>query len=276
MFKRLYRQQRSLWIAAVVACINDLRSVSHSSADRRFSDEAKGIPQRPMQASGSKRSIPRTSVLSQPASAVSLRDSKTGVERSGRFCVAVPSLLEAPIDELCSADFKILDLRGSPLLSVTVMVPPKEVTTMSPEAPLEYVTVSSRDGQVELAMCALAPQNSGATWRCDVYQKGDQRFGAIVCDQLTSTRESFFLLDSRKERFLSVVMESDHGQRRTTVFGRNGSRCAEIKPGVLKFGAKEQYYQLECAADADTGMVVITLLAVDRLRTHRARNTNGF
>lgn len=272
-----------LIVVAVGACVYDLRSdakvltdkVSNGNVARQNSTSEYRRPSMPRTATP-RTTTPfgtSTQVGSEKNSQMSLLPRSATRSQAQRFALAVPSLLEAPLDELQTCDFKITDLTGMTLLTVTVMVPPKPLMGTD-QTPLEYVTVYSKDGQDELAMCALGPQGLGKPWRCDVYQKGDQIVGHLVRDQHTAAVESFSLIDARRERFLYIVMEYDTGQsgsgkqRRTSVFGRNEVKCAEVQPGVVSFGSREQYYHVDCLPEADVGIVVIALLAVDRLRTH--------
>jgi len=193
-----------------------------------------------------------------------------------RITLAVPSLLAAPSDELKQSNFQVTDLTSKTLLNVTVMVPPRDVLQME-QFPHEYVTLYSTDGEDELAMCALGPQGVGQYWRCDIYQRGDTLFGHIIQDKprAQSSSVNFSLMDVHKERLLSIAVElgglSPRGskQRRITVFDESGNKCAEIQPGAFSFGHKGQYYQADCLPDADLGIIVIALMAIDRLLTHR-------
>lgn len=187
-----------------------------------------------------------------------------------KYSLAIPSVYDAPHDHSKKTDYEIKDSMGKKLLNVEVMRPFQD-DDADIGAPHEYVSLHSKDGEEELAMCALGPTGDG-NWDCNVYQGETDLYGSLVTESgsMRQNNMQFALVSPKGERLL--VLRGRPQDRRMEVLDHNGSTAAVIEPGKLSFGRPGEFYQAECVMDADVGLIVLSLLAVDRLLSHKTRD----
>jgi len=208
----------------------------------------------------------------QPSKRRSTTSARLTPVSTQKYHLGIPSIYEAPKEHSKASKFEIKDADGHKLLAVEVMRPHQsEAEAAESDAPHEYVSIHSKAGDQELAMCALAP--SGGKWECHIYQSGGgvpehrpEHYGALVQETDWRGGMKFALVSKEGERLL--VAAGQPLERRLTVFDQRGQTSAKIEPGTFSWGRPDEYYKAECSLGVDVGLVVLMLLAIDRLLSH--------
>uniref|UniRef100_A0A7R9ZUH0 Uncharacterized protein n=1 Tax=Pyrodinium bahamense TaxID=73915 RepID=A0A7R9ZUH0_9DINO len=208
------------------------------------------------------RSCPPTPVESGPIGGLR-------VPPGQKLLLAVPSLLDEPIEQFKKSEHQVTDETGKKLLHVDIMRPPEDTSGDETPVTLEYVTICSVEAREELAMCALGPAQQGGDWECHLYSGDDELLGYIIEERTLFGGKAQFTLISHHRGDPLLWAQGDVKGRRLEVFGRGGAVTAVVGPGNFGFGQQGEYYSVSFLQDADVGLVVLVLMGVDRLLSHR-------
>lgn len=196
-------------------------------------------------------------------------------------CVlAVPYLgLETSSARNSSRSYAVTDKKGKTLLSVTLELPSGPAGHM-----LERLTLQPAAGQDALASCdilipaAVARSNvePKPKIRCTIMTKAGDLFGRIEFESLKTGG------DPNSQCFEMVGVG---GTWRLSFYGNlvdhtlnvtndKSQLLGTVETAQLPFGEPGSYYQLRVAPLADAGLILIALLALDRMHAAGYRNTN--
>lgn len=190
------------------------------------------------------------------------------------FALQVPSLLDAPMEDFRKSDYNIRDTSGERLLTINIMRPAQEqlAVTEADFRPAEYVTLCSIGSDDELAMCALGTKPGSHEWECHVYQGENELFGYIVEEQGVLAkginRDSQFALLSYPHSERMLWVKGKIQERKLHVFSHRKDVTAYVEPGT-GLGEPDTHYTVTCLPDANVGLVVLLLLGIDRIHSHR-------
>jgi len=190
------------------------------------------------------------------------------------FALQVPSLLDAPMEDFRKSDYHIRDTSGEKLLKINIMRPAQEqvVVAEADFSPAEYVTLCSVGSDDELAMCALGTKPGSHEWECHVYQGENELFGYIVEEQGVFAkgvnRDSQFALLSYPHSERMLWVKGKVQERKLHVFSHRKDVTAYVEPGT-GLGEPDTHYTVTCLPDANVGLVVLLLLGIDRIHSHR-------
>jgi len=185
--------------------------------------------------------------------------------------LAVPFTREAKVEPSSQLKLQVQNQEGKGLLHVEVTRASTDAAEGNAWTPEEYVTLHSMDRQEELAVCALGPGRGGGPWECHIFQREDELFGIIVEDEslplgAPGGEVKFKLMSPARETLL--VVQCRPGDRATEVF-EQGKRVATLEPSDFPFCVPVEYSKVTCFSESDVGLVVLSLLGVDRLWSRR-------
>lgn len=185
------------------------------------------------------------------------------VPQGDESVIALPSLIMTITDQvkLCT----VLDKEGNTLLRVGLMSSPAGA------AHTEYVLLANPDQQ-ELSFCDLhfprgPPQSGCSGAEGEIFRWSGEPYARIQMDPGPGDGPCAFSICSSSSGHRALHLAGDFHAHRVSAVSNRGQVVAEVTPGEdLEFdNVAGDYYQLRLGSSADSGLVIIGLLAADRI-----------
>lgn len=160
--------------------------------------------------------------------------------------------------------FDITDKKGKTLLKVALEIPKGPSGHM-----LERLTLQSASAQDALASCdilipVLNRGSGGPKIRCSIQSKTGDLFGRIDFEAQTSdTGQCYEMIGVGGTWHVSFY--GNLGEHSLNVTNDKSQLLATVEQANLSFASPGSYYQLRVAPLSDAGLILIALLALDRM-----------
>eukprot|EP00450_Noctiluca_scintillans_P027129 CAMPEP_0194520048 /NCGR_PEP_ID=MMETSP0253-20130528/53912_1 /TAXON_ID=2966 /ORGANISM="Noctiluca scintillans" /LENGTH=527 /DNA_ID=CAMNT_0039364249 /DNA_START=1 /DNA_END=1584 /DNA_ORIENTATION=+ len=197
----------------------------------------------------------------QEADAMTVLCPQLTVPSNSECVLAVPSLLDVEHGSLVSRN--LTDKDGLPLLRVGL-----SFTTRDPVADLpscEYVLLAAQSDEQELAFCQLQMKEEGERFSSATLFRWDGHPFARLMEDPISRAGRTFAVSSVSGRW-HIRFQGSFEERKVSVLNERGELIAMAERRDESFtDVAEGSYKLRMGPHVDSGVVILTMLSIDRI-----------